>query len=74
MAENPAGVRLKTGGMHCSSCSMLVDMTLSDLPGVIESRTDLASGITQVDYDPDAASVEDFIAAIRSVGYEAELA
>jgi len=65
--------KLDTSGMHCSSCSMLVDMTLGDLDGVISSKTDHATGKTVVTYDDDAVSLEDILVAIRSVGYEAEL-
>jgi Cu+-exporting ATPase len=67
-----ATARLKTTGMHCSSCSMLVDLTLGDLPGVVTSKTDHASGDTIVEFDPDVVSVEGVIEAIRSVGYDAE--
>ena len=74
MAGNTTATRLKTSGMHCRSCSMLVDMTLGDLPGVEESRTDLASGMTEVRYDPQVVSLDDLIAAIRSAGYDAEVA
>lgn len=65
--------RLATSGMHCSSCGMLVDMTLSDLPGVEESRTDHATGVTVVTYDSDVVSVDQLIDAIRGAGYEAEV-
>ena len=51
---------------------MLVDMTLGDLAGVESSKTDHATGVTVVTYDPDMVSLDDVIGAIRSVGYEAE--
>lgn len=63
---------LNTTGMHCSSCAMLIDMTLGDLIGVASSKTDHASGSTIVAYDDDQVDLEAIIAAIRSVGYEAE--
>jgi len=63
---------LRTSGMHCTSCSMLVDMTLSDLAGVSESNTDLASGRTIVTFDSDVVSIEGIIDAIRGAGYDAE--
>ena len=63
---------LKTTGMHCRSCSMLVDMTLDDLDGVEESETDYVSGDTKVRFDPEKVSVDEIILAIRSAGYEAE--
>ena len=53
-----ATARLKTSGMHCSSCSMLVDLTLGDLPGVVSSKTDHASGDTVVTFDSDAVTVD----------------
>ena len=65
-------VTLKTTGMHCRSCSTLVDMTLDDLDGVEESETDHVSGDTKVRFDPAKVSVDDVIAAIRSAGYDAE--
>jgi len=71
MSETTA--RLKTTGMHCSSCSMLVDLTLGDLPGVVTSKTDHASGDTVVSFDSDIVGVDGLIDAIREVGYDAEL-
>lgn len=53
---------------------MLIDMTLGDLDGVEHSHTDLESGTTEVTFDSSVVSVEDITGAIRSVGYEAELA
>ena len=72
MAETIA--HLKTSGMHCPSCSMLVDMTLDDVAGVVSSRTDHVSGDTVVTFDSGVVSVDSLIEAIRSVGYDAEVA
>ncbi len=66
-------VRLLTSGMHCSSCSMLVDMTLADLDGVAESKTDHATGVSVVSYDSSVLSSDAIVDAIRGVGYEAEI-
>jgi copper chaperone len=63
---------LKTTGMHCPSCSMLIDMTLDDIDGVIESKSDHASGVTVVSYDDDKTGVDAIVDAIRGVGYDAE--
>lgn len=65
-------VRFATSGMHCSSCSMLVDMTLADIEGVHESKTDHATGLTVVVFDGERVSPSALVAAIQSVGYEAE--
>lgn len=70
MAQSTA--HLAVSGMHCGSCSMLVDMTLKDLPGVIDSSTSHADGKTTVTFDDSVTDVPALIGAIRSVGYEAE--
>lgn len=64
--------RLATSGMHCSSCAMLVDMTLGDLNGVVSSKTDHATGETVVTYDDAIVTVDEIKRAVRGAGYEAE--
>lgn len=66
--------RLNTSGMHCRSCSMMVDMTVGELGGVSDVRTDHASGETVVTFDDAVTSVEAIIEAIRGAGYDAEVA
>ena len=63
---------LKTTGLHCTSCSMLVDLTVGDLDGVEDAHTDHVTGDTVVRYDADAVSVDQIVDAIRGVGYDAE--
>lgn len=62
-----------TSGMHCRSCSMLIDMTLGDLEGVSSATTDLATGQTVVTYDGDRLDAERIVQAIRGAGYDAEV-
>lgn len=64
--------RLKTTGMHCRSCSMMVDMTVGELEGVSDVRTDHASGDTVVTYRDDETNLDAIINAIRGAGYDAE--
>jgi copper chaperone CopZ len=52
---------------------MLVDITLADLEGIMESKTDHATGISVVSYDSDVLTTDAIIDTIRSVGYEAEI-
>ncbi len=68
----PVTARLKTTGMHCQSCSMVVKMELEELPGVEEAESDFATGMTEVTYDPDLVTVDSLIAAIVAAGYGAE--
>lgn len=63
---------LVTSGLHCTSCSMLVDLTVGELEGVVDVKTDHATGDTAVRFDDASITVEQIIDAIRSVGYDAE--
>lgn len=73
MAES-ATIRLNTTGLHCQSCSMLVQMTLEDLPGVESAKSDFVTGITDVVYDPAAVTADQMIEAIIGAGYGATVA
>lgn len=64
--------RLQTTGMHCRSCSMMVDMTVGEIEGVGNVRTDHASGDTIVTYDDTQTSLDAIVAAIQGAGYDAE--
>ena len=64
--------RLETTGMHCRSCSMMVDMTVGELDGVSDVRTDHASGDTVVTFDDGQTTIDAIINAIRGAGYDAE--
>ncbi|MBK5211773.1 MAG: heavy-metal-associated domain-containing protein [Coriobacteriia bacterium] len=67
-------VTLNVGGMHCSSCSMLVTMNLEDLDGVQSVDCNHATGVTQVAFDNDKTNVDAIIKTITESGYTAELA
>ena len=58
-------------GMHCASCSILVDETLEELPGVVSSSTDLRRETTTVEYDPAQTSLTAITAEIATLGYAA---
>ena len=64
--------RYRVSGMHCSSCSMLVDMTLEELDGVESAKTDHASGESIVTYDSEVVGPDALVQAVRRVGYDAE--
>lgn len=64
-------LRLTTTGMHCASCSMLIDMSLADLEGVKSSVSDHAAGTTVVVYDPSVTDMDTIIGTIRGLGYDA---
>lgn len=53
--------------MHCVSCAMNIDGELEDTEGVKEASTNYAKQLTEVTYDPDKISVNEMIAAIKSI-------
>ena len=60
-------------GMHCSSCALLIDDTLEELPGVASASTNLRRESTTVEYDPGCTTPEAIVAEIIELGYKAEL-
>ncbi len=66
-------VDLTTNGMHCPSCSMLIEMDVSDLDGVESVRADYGTGVTHVEFDPARVTLDKIVATIKAAGYEAEV-
>lgn len=62
---------LSVTGMHCTSCSMLIDETLEEMSGVVSARTDLRRESTLVEFDSDQVSLEGIAAEIAKLGYTA---
>jgi len=63
-------VTLAIEGMHCASCSLLVDDCMEDVQGVHSSATDLRRGRAVVQVDDDVAD-ELLVAAVAEAGYAA---
>jgi copper chaperone len=58
-------------GMHCGSCSLLIDDTLEDLPGVSRSQTELKAGRSTVHLDTAVTDAQQVIDTITGLGYTA---
>ena len=61
-------------GMHCPSCSLLIDDTLQDLPGVVISTTSYKQQLTAVQLGSGGATPDEVAAAISALGYRAQMA
>jgi len=70
-AASTAVVELTVEGMHCGSCSSLVQETLSERPGVRSATVDLDSARAVVEFDPSVAGVDDLRDAVTEAGYTA---
>lgn len=66
-------VTFAVDGMHCASCSMLIDETLEDIPGVSSSTTSRRLGRTTVELDQIRATPAQIAAAISELGYQAQV-
>ena len=64
---------LAISGMHCSSCGILIDDALEELPGVLSARTDVRSETTTVQLDGSQTSLDQVLAAVAGEGYGATL-
>jgi copper chaperone CopZ len=68
-----ASLKLKITGMHCANCKAKVERALKGVSGTYGVQVDEKSGSAEVDYDGKTPA-EEFVEAVRSVGYSAEVA
>ena len=67
----PLTATLSIEGMHCGSCSALIEETLAEQPGVLEASVDLDEARAVVRFDAGQLGVNDLCGLVSSVGYEA---
>lgn len=60
---------IKTTGMHCRSCAMLIEMNVGDLDGVEAVSVDLEGGKTEIEFDPEVVDADRIAAEIVEAGY-----
>lgn len=58
-------------GMHCTSCSILIDEAVVELDGVASSTTSLKKQLTTVTLDPTRCEPDQVADVIRAAGYQA---
>lgn len=66
-------ITLKLTGMHCISCSVLIDTVLEELPGVKSAKSSYAEQKVEVEFDPAQVQLAQMIEVIKSEGYKAIL-
>lgn len=67
----PTRVSLRIKGMTCGGCVLGVRKVLTRLNGVSKAEVSYENQSAVVSYDPAKVTVEQMIAAIRTLGYEA---
>ena len=66
MTEKTIGIT----GMHCASCSTLVERMVGMTPGVLKASVNLATEKLQVSYDETQTDEEKIAAVIRDCGFD----
>ncbi|MCX7909004.1 MAG: heavy-metal-associated domain-containing protein [Ignavibacteria bacterium] len=56
---------------HCEGCKAKIEKALKKVDGVQEATLDLSTKIALIKFDTDKASVDNLIATIKKIGYEA---
>ena len=64
-------VELVVTGMHCGSCSALIEESLAERAGVVRASVDLEAERAVVDYEPATVDVSALCAAVEEAGYGA---
>ena len=67
-------ITLDITGMHCASCSTLINRGLDKKEGVISANVNLSTNKATVEYDETKLTVKDLIEVVRSKGYDAAIA
>jgi copper chaperone CopZ len=64
-------IELNVTGMHCGSCSALIEESLGEHPAVTAASVDLDSARAVVTYDPSRLGADELCAVVAEVGYSA---
>jgi copper chaperone len=69
-----ANIKLRVTGMTCGHCQAKVERALKGTAGVYSAIVDLQRGEAEIDFEDDAATTAQLIAAVEHAGYGAKLA
>ncbi|MEO8486509.1 MAG: cation transporter [Betaproteobacteria bacterium] len=68
-AANPQTVVLDVKNMTCELCPITVKSALGKVPGVADTKIDLATMTATVKFDPDKANVAALVKATTNAGF-----
>ncbi len=63
---------LKLSGMHCTTCSVLIDTVLEELDGVHRAKTSYAKQLVEVEYDDTKVNLKTMAQVIKNEGYDVQ--
>jgi len=65
-----AKVVLKVKGMHCASCSILIDKLLAKQEGIVSIQTNYGNEKTAIEFDEEKISLEKIDELVGKLGYD----
>lgn len=68
--SNIQQVKFGIRGMTCEACTETINLALSNVPGVLEYKTDFKTGSSHVKFDSSQTSEKDIASAIDNTGYK----
>jgi len=69
-----AALKLTVAGMTCGHCRMKVENALKGVAGTMGAAVFLDEGEADVEFDPNTASPDQYVAAVQQAGYQATIA
>ena len=73
MGDAPTRSDIAVEGMTCAACAARIEKVLNRAPGV-RAAVNLATETAHVEYEPDRATPQSLIEAVRKAGYDAKAA
>ena len=73
IAEKKKRISLSISGMHCASCSAIIERSLKKIPGISSASVNFGSEKALVTYDESVVNLDSIIKAIKKAGYAANL-
>lgn len=64
-------IQLSVSGMHCSSCALIIERTLSKVAGVKEAHVNFGAEKASVVYEESVTKKGDLLGAVEKAGYTA---
>ena len=60
----------KLKGLHCSSCTMNIDLALEEVKGIIKVKTDYSKSQTKITIDPELVKLSEITKILNDLGYQ----
>ena len=68
--EQKKKAELKISGMHCATCAINIEESLSKVESVSNAQVNFGTDTAHVEFDPAKVSIKDLEKAVTDAGYE----